>query len=163
MKLVMSDKAVLPACMFSGWYYKWKSVVFQLKEQKQMREVFKPFSLFLKKHHWIHFAFLLHSGFSAHHIGLFYFISSLCWCYYLRFFIIKSTLTLSLPVCCYLWFPEFKDPPQSTFFIHFTFFHYSADRNISAFYKVHMQLNTPHHLHGRKRGCKRVLALFLLP
>lgn len=36
MKLVMSVKAELTACMFSGWFYKWKSVAFQLKEKKSL-------------------------------------------------------------------------------------------------------------------------------
>lgn len=51
MKLVGSDQAVLPGCIFSGRHYKRKSVAFQLNEQKRRKEAFKAcclLSLLLK-------------------------------------------------------------------------------------------------------------------
>lgn len=50
-KLMGSDQAVLPGCIFSGRHYKRKSVAFQLNEQKRRKEAFKgccPLSLLLK-------------------------------------------------------------------------------------------------------------------
>lgn len=43
-KLLMSDKAALPGCTFSGCHYKWKSVAFQLKEKKKQMRGFQIFS-----------------------------------------------------------------------------------------------------------------------
>lgn len=123
------QSCVMRVCMFSGCY-KWKSVAFQLKEKTKTKNRWERFSNLSasswEKHHWIHFAFLLHNSFSAHHFGLFFFLFHLCadvtvWSSF-KEKVLLHWVYLSAAICSSRSSKTQKK--KSTFFIHFTFFHY---------------------------------------
>lgn len=165
MKLVMSDKAALPACMFSGRCYKWKSVAFQLKERKNKWEVFKSFqSASISASSWknttgyLLFSFYITALSTSLWIILFYFTFVLI---LLSEDLFKKKYSYTESTCLLLFvIPGAQRPKKKkTFFHSFHLFTFHLQKHL----KVHIHLNTPHHPHGRGLSCKHVLALFLLP
>lgn len=167
MKLVMSDKAALPACMFSGRCYKWKSVAFQLKERKNKWEVFKSFYLLasISASSWknttgyLLFSFYITALSTSLWIILFYFTFVLI---LLSEDLFKKKYSYTESTCLLLFvIPRAQRPKKKkkTFFHSFHLFPFHLQKHL----KVHIHLNTPHHPHGRGLSCKHVLALFLLP
>lgn len=134
----MSDKAALPACMFSGRCYKWKSVAFQLKERKNKREVFKSFqSASISASSWknttgyLLFSFYITALSTSLWIILLYFTFVLI---LLSEDLFKKKYSYTESTCLLLFvIPGAQRPKKKRpFFIHFTFSH-STYRNISRF------------------------------
>lgn len=120
MKLVVSDEAVLPGCIFSGRHYKRKSVAFQLTEQKRRKEAFKACFLLslLLKNITGYLLFPLYIKASPWIILLF---SPLCWCHCIRFVlnVLLHQVYMPAAICSSKSLFLLISPSKSTFYVHY--------------------------------------------